>query len=314
MSDGLTSAPRDGSARAVDLGIDGLGPATPIARGGSSVVYRAKQYEFGRDVAVKLFAPDADPRRIDNERRLLGAVTADSGAVTVLDGGVTRHGESYLLFPVFERGSLHQLVQRQGPLSVETAGFVLQPIADALADLHAAGIVHRDLKPGNILLTDRFRPRLTDFGVASDVGVRGEFAFTPGFAAPEARSCAGAAPTAAFTLDVFGFAATAWFTLTGDPPPVDAAATRTSMPDPIRALLLRCLHSDPDERPVDGSALAGELRRALRLSTSDTDGDPEGAERLQSSTTAAAAGEFLARWWWVLALVTGAALLAFGQT
>lgn len=61
--------------------------------------------------------------------------------------------------------SLHQVVQRHGPLPVRTVLLLLAGIAEALQAIHRAGVVHRDLKPANVLIAED-GPRVIDFGIA----------------------------------------------------------------------------------------------------------------------------------------------------
>ncbi len=304
-------------AAPIDLGIDDLGPATRVATGGSATVYRAHQARFGRDVAVKVFHDrDGGDERVAAERLALGAASANAGAVTVLADGVTAAGEPFLLFPWFERGSLHHWVRRHGPLPLGDAVFLLQPVADTLADLHAAGLAHRDVKPGNILLTDRFRPRLTDFGVATAIGATAGYAFTPGYGAPEAAPGMPPVPVDA-TLDVHGFGASLHFVLTGRSPDEPTTGSEHSeLPAPVAELLAACLAHDPGERPPDGSALAALLRRAARESEQCDQAPGEPSTERPSCATQESVGVGVAaavrdRWPWLLA-AGGGALAAVG--
>src|SRR5438046_9790700 len=87
--------------------------------------------------------------------------------------------------------TLAQLVQREGPLSVERTVRLLEEALSALEQAHALGLVHRDLKPENMLIEPDGRLRITDFGLA--LALRGDARFggatsrsgTPQFAAPE---------------------------------------------------------------------------------------------------------------------------------
>ena len=86
-----------------DLGIGGIGPGTRIGEGGSAVVYRARQDELDRDVAVKVLgfaANDDTRRRFDRERRLMGRLSQHEGMVTVYDTGFNSRSEPYITMPL----------------------------------------------------------------------------------------------------------------------------------------------------------------------------------------------------------------------
>src|SRR6202047_1571537 len=78
----------------------------------------------------------------------------------------TWNGRPYEIAPFFERGSLAHLIQRDGPLKLSSAEFILRQLVEGLAALHRAGIQHRDLKPSNILIESEtpLEVVLTDFG------------------------------------------------------------------------------------------------------------------------------------------------------
>lgn len=148
-----------------------------IGRGGMSSVYTATDQNLGRDVALKLFAPqaaDADElKRQEAEIRLLATLNHPS-LVTLFDAGVDARvpdqPRPFLTMELVEgqdlRGRLRHSRVPLDELSVIGAG-----IADALAYVHGLGIIHRDIKPANILLVqvrpgEPVRPKLTDFGIA----------------------------------------------------------------------------------------------------------------------------------------------------
>ncbi|MFE4230512.1 serine/threonine-protein kinase [Arthrobacter sp. NPDC056886] len=148
-----------------------------IGRGGMASVYTAKDLNLGRDVALKLFAPQsADPdelRRQEAEIQLLATLNHPS-LVTLFDAGTdTRIPEEprpFLTMELVDGQDLRTRI-RHSPLPLDELAVVGAGIADALAYVHGLGIVHRDIKPANILLVpvrpgEPFRPKLTDFGIA----------------------------------------------------------------------------------------------------------------------------------------------------
>ncbi len=136
--------------------------------GGMSRVYRARDRQLGRLVAIKVlherFADD--PAYVDRFRREARAVARLShpNIVTIIDRGEA-DGRQYIVFEHVEGENLKQLVARLGPLPVRRALDLSIDVARALAFAHANGVVHRDVKPQNVLLPDG-GAKVTDFGIA----------------------------------------------------------------------------------------------------------------------------------------------------
>lgn len=215
---------RRDSEAAIDLGIDGLSEVAVVGRGGSSMVYRARQDGLDRTVAVKVAhgAWSIETReRFEHERRVMGRTSGHSAVVPIFQTGVTTRGEPYLLMPFYSRGSLFRLMSDRGPLPWREATFVMETLAQTVAEAHRDGIVHRDIKPGNVLLTNHLQPRLTDFGITLPTGTAIDgttIAFTPSYSAPEAFESGVADPRA----DVYSLAATLWALLAGHAPSTDS--------------------------------------------------------------------------------------------
>ena len=144
-----------------------------IGSGASGDVYRARDLELGRDVAIKVLsrpsAMEPDRRqRVGREARLLASLNHPNIAAiydTVEVGG------SYGLVLEFVSGeTLTDRLARKGrPVlpadMLETIGLAGQILA-ALESSHTAGIVHRDLKPANIKITPGGTVKVLDFGIA----------------------------------------------------------------------------------------------------------------------------------------------------
>ena len=148
-----------------------------IGRGGMASVYTAKDTNLGRDVALKLFAPqsaDADElRRQEAEIELLATLNHPS-LVTLFDAGTdTRIPEEprpFLTMELVDGQDLRARI-RHSQLPLAEIAVIGAGVSDALAYVHSLGIIHRDIKPANILLVpvrpgEPLRPKLTDFGIA----------------------------------------------------------------------------------------------------------------------------------------------------
>ncbi|WP_194829810.1 protein kinase [Nocardia sp. XZ_19_231] len=277
---------------AADLNASGFEDAEEIGHGGFGEVYRCRQAELDRTVAVKVLTAELDEdnqARFLREQHAMGRLTGHPNIVTVLQVGVTVGGRPYLVMPYYPLDSLDVWIRRHGPLPAETALSIGLKIAGALENAHQLGIVHRDVKPGNILLTDYGEPALTDFGIARIADAfrtsTGTVVGSPAFTAPEALS--GEDPTPA--TDVYGLGATLFCALTGH-----AAFERRSgeqmvaqfvritsqqvpdlreggIPDDVSGVVESAMSRDPRERP--SAAALGEAIRKVQLYHGDQVGD-----------------------------------------
>lgn len=144
-----------------------------LGRGGMATVYRARQQQPARDVALKVLghgAMDASAvARFRREARLLGRLRHD-GIAQVYEFG---HAETpdgpraYIAMELVDGCSLTSHAARND-VDVEGRVDLLLQVLDALAEAHRRGVIHRDLKPANVLVTTRGRVKLLDFGVARD--------------------------------------------------------------------------------------------------------------------------------------------------
>lgn len=253
-------------------GVPGYHDLQRIGRGGFSVVYRARQDQLDRVVAVKVlsveFIDSHVRRRFLREVQLTSRLTGHPNVVTVLDSGMTAAGRPYIAMEYFERGSLRDRLAAEGPLPVGDVLRIGVKVAGALAAAHHEGVLHRDVKPQNILVSRFGEPALADFGTARltdalDVSARTE-ALTPYHAAPEILQ--GETPSTA--CDVYSLGSTLYQLLTGRPP-------YQSEDGGIAALLLRVLREDPPPiaRPDVPPAVGGALLRAMAKSPTDRYGD-----------------------------------------
>ena len=265
-----------------NLGLSGLDEVQEVGRGAFGVIYRARQAELDRLVAIKLLSGDFDPealRRFDRERKALGALSAHPHIVTIYASGLTDHGRPYLMMEFAPGGSLAERLQRDGPVPWPAADLGAK-LGDALAATHRQGILHRDIKPENVLFSAFAEPMLADFGIARIAGSNltrtGVVTATLAHAAPEVLE----GKHASEASDVYSLASTIFAVVAGKAPfvrdtdeslvPVIARiATEPpenlrvrGVPDGLCNLLERGLAKDPASR---GSAL--EFSQAARRLT-----------------------------------------------
>ena len=139
-----------------------------IAHGGMSAVYRGIDRRLGRDVAIKLVLggkqfSEVFLKRFRREIRALGGLIHPN-IVPLLDFG-SIHGVPFLVMPFLGGGTLQDDIAKGKVWNWYDAAQLIIPIAKSLSYAHSKGIIHRDVKPGNILVTDRGDPMLSDFGL-----------------------------------------------------------------------------------------------------------------------------------------------------
>jgi serine/threonine-protein kinase len=258
-----------------------------IGRGGMGVVYKARQKDLDRVVAVKMILAGslASPDQVDRfvvEARAMARLH-HAQVVRVFETGEF-HGHHYLVMEHLPGPSLAGVLS-SGRLTFETAASHVAQVARAVAYLHAQGIVHRDLKPSNILLDEQGRPCVTDFGLVKMITVGGKATATgtilgtPAYMAPE--QAAGNLGTVGPQSDVYSLGAILYELLTGRAPiqeqtPLDALvqvlegepprprAINPQIPRDLELICLKCLEKAPDARYASAAAVADDLDRFLK--------------------------------------------------
>lgn len=143
-----------------------------LARGGMATVYLATDTRLDRVVALKVMHPHlaSDPgfvARFQREARS-AARLSHPHVVGVFDQGES-DGQVYLAMEYIPGRTLRDVLDEYGPLTLEQALVLLDPVLEALNAAHAAGFVHRDIKPENVLISDDGRVKVADFGLARAV-------------------------------------------------------------------------------------------------------------------------------------------------
>ncbi|PZM79107.1 MAG: hypothetical protein DKT66_21730 [Candidatus Melainabacteria bacterium] len=144
-----------------------------IGRGGMGVVYRARQQNMDKDMAIKMLYSHkvSEPEAIKRFHREAKTVTAvrHHHIINLYDFGMYQN-QPYLVMDYLEGKSLKDILKEEGALSFERAGRVFTQVLEALASAHESNLVHRDLKPENIMLSRHNNQddwvTLIDFGLS----------------------------------------------------------------------------------------------------------------------------------------------------
>jgi tetratricopeptide (TPR) repeat protein len=258
-----------------------------LGRGGSAIVYRARDPLLNRDVALKRlrFGDLELEGRFLREAGLLARLS-HPGIIPVFDFG--REGDSlYYTMPLAPGLTLDLWVAERRADVRETAR-VVREAAEALAHAHEHGVLHRDVKPANILVSAEGRALVADFGLgrAEDPASReegrvtesGEVIGTPCYMAPEVAS--GGLKRVDARCDVYSLGATLYEALTGMPPFVGGSALEIlrrieaeeptaprklvpTVPTDLEVICLKALEKDPARRYETAREFADDLGRFL---------------------------------------------------
>ena len=257
-----------------------------LGRGGMGVVYKARQANPCRLVALKMIRPDCLPSQGDVQRflREVEALAALDHPNIVPVYEVGRHeGRSFYTMKLIEGGSLDAHLGRFCG-APEMAVRLVSVVAAAVCHAHRRGIIHRDIKPSNILLDADGRPYLVDFGLAWHIEDHlaltetGHLLGTPSYLAPERIRGGGKQATTA--TDVYGLGAVLYSLLAGRPPfwgenlyevleqvvrhPPDSLRRLNRRVDrDLETICLKCLEKAPEKRYLCAGELSEDLGRWL---------------------------------------------------
>lgn len=263
-----------------------------IGRGGMGVVYRARDLNLGRRVALKCPLPGsedpAERKRLLREARSSSSVSHPN-IVPILEV-FEADGVPWLAMELIEGASLRTLLAGHRPLSLKDALGHAQALAGALEAAHTRSVLHRDVSPNNILVTTDGRALLTDFGLARTLGISdvssthsrdsgapsGPSAGTFRYMSPE--QALGKSVDA--RSDLFSLGAVVYEMCTGAPalpgdgpaaldallhaPPRPMSMLNYQVPDELERIVRKALAKDPEERYQTARDLLVDIRTLRR--------------------------------------------------
>jgi serine/threonine-protein kinase len=241
-----------------------------IAEGGFGQVWRATDTALQRPVAVKVTTLEC----VGEARRV--ARLKHHGIVSVHDVG--HEGVfCFIVFDLVEGTDLSRRIKESRPEWEEAARIVAE-VAGHLYYAHEKGFIHRDIKPANILLDEKGRPVLADFGIAvTECELRHEAMTSTGtlaYMAPEQLTTTGQVDP---RTDVYGLGVVLYELLTGTVPFTDPSLTglrrrilaegpqpvrslNGAVPPPLDHICMKCLSKAAGDRYTSAGELAEELR------------------------------------------------------
>lgn len=251
-----------------------------VGRGGMGVVYKARQKQLNRLVALKILAPKVgqDPafsERFAREARAM-AILNHPHIVAVYDFGQS-DGLYYFLMEYVDGLNLRRLLE-SGKLAPEEALAIVPQICDALQYAHDHGVVHRDIKPENLLLDKEGRIKIADFGIAKLVDREaseltltgaGQIMGTPQYMAPEQIEHPLSVDHRA---DIYSLGVVFYQMLTGELPIGRFAppSQRVQIDVRLDEVVLRALEKEPEHRYQQVSEMKTEVESIPAASYSGT--------------------------------------------
>ena len=241
-----------------------------LGQGGMGAVYKARQKQLDRVVALKILPPEvgeteAFAERFTREARSLAKLNHPR-IVTVFDFGHTETGLYYFVMEYVDGTDLRKVIQA-GELEPTEALAIVPQICEALQFAHEEGIVHRDIKPENILIDKKGRVKIADFGLAKLLGKTaaeltltgaGHRMGTPHYMAPEQIEHPGQVDHRA---DIYSLGVVFYEMLTGELPIGRFAppSKKVHVDVMLDEVVLRTLEKEPERRYQQASEVKTDV-------------------------------------------------------
>jgi eukaryotic-like serine/threonine-protein kinase len=269
-----------------------LGPfeiISELGRGGMAVVYKARQADLERTVALKILPPELSIDKSYLARFLQEARSAaalEHPHIMPIYAVGAAEGINYIAMKFIAGQTLKDIVQERGGLPIADAAIMLDQVADALDYAHSRGVIHRDIKPSNMMTDRNGWVYLTDFGLArggntGGLTITGTVMGTPEYMSPEQAQ---GLTTIGPPTDIYALGVVLYELLTGQMPfqadtpmgmlvarlqfaPRPPRDYRGDLPMPVEDVIMRALARKPEARYATAKELIAALKSAAGLST-----------------------------------------------
>tara|TARA_Y100000287_G_scaffold81590_1_gene64667 strand:+ start:1518 stop:3287 length:1770 start_codon:yes stop_codon:yes gene_type:complete len=164
-----------------------------LGEGGMAFVYKARDMQLERFVAIKTLKPNYVNQETFVDRFKREAKTAANlnhpNIVQIFDWGIEK--EPYFVMEYIEGNTLTSIIAKNRTISLSDILFIGAQVSNGLHAAHQKGLVHRDIKPGNIMITPDGKVKVTDFGIVSlqneesDITKTGSILGTASYISPE---------------------------------------------------------------------------------------------------------------------------------
>ena len=260
-----------------------------VGRGGMGEVFKARDLQLDRVVAVKFLPSNVEASETQKQRFIQEAKTASSldhpNICTIHEIDSTPDGQLFIAMAYYDGETLRKKVDR-GQLELAELVNIAMQVARGLAKAHAKGIIHRDIKPSNLMITNDGIVKILDFGLAKLIGASGLTSSgmllgTPAYISPEQITGETDQRT-----DLWSLGVVLYEMLTGRRPfeaetenttiyqilhqqPPQVAALRPNVPAALERIIARALEKDRARRYGRAEDLLEDLRLVLPRSSLD---------------------------------------------